>query len=266
MTFLKPFQTFSNDRKKQIKYVLTDIDDTLTVDGKLPAIAYNAMELLHNAGIKVVPITGRPAGWCDHFARMWPIDGLVGENGAFYFYYDNENRKMIRKFWRSDAQREEDKKELACLQEQILREVPGCMVSGDQSYREADLAIDFCEDVEPLPMNQVKKIVSIFEAAGAIAKISSIHVNGWFGNYDKLAMTRKLFKDIFQIDLGSSREEMLFSGDSPNDSPMFAFFPNSVGVANVLQFAGEIDSKPAWITGKEGGYGFAEMVDVLLDC
>ncbi|HIP39069.1 MAG TPA: HAD-IIB family hydrolase [Desulfocapsa sulfexigens] len=265
MTFLQPFRSFSQTHKQQIKYVLTDIDDTLTVDGKLPAIAYNAMELLQNAGIKVIPITGRPAGWCDHFARMWPIDGLVGENGAFYFYYDSENRKMIRKFWRSDTQRKKDKNVLAGLQEQILREVPGCMVSCDQSYREADLAIDFCEDVEPLPMHQVKKIVSIFEAAGAIAKISSIHVNGWFGNYDKLAMTRMFFSDVFQVDLDKHKEEMLFSGDSPNDSPMFAFFPNSVGVANILQFADEIDSKPAWLTEKKGGYGFAEMVDILLD-
>ena len=113
-------------------------------------------------------------------------------------------------------------------------------------------------------MAEVRKIVSLFEKAGAVAKISSIHVNGWFGDYDKLAMTRKLFEEIFNISLENNKNEILFSGDSPNDAPMFAFFQNSVGVANILQFTDEIPHEPTWVTQKEGGYGFAEMVDILL--
>ncbi|MCK5069059.1 MAG: HAD-IIB family hydrolase [Desulfocapsa sp.] len=262
---MKPFQTFPTTDKKQIQYVLTDIDDTLTVNGKLPAVAYSAMERLQQASIKVIPITGRPAGWCDHIARMWPVDGLVGENGAFYFYYDQESRKMIRRYWRNEEQRKKDSTKLHTIEKQILKDVPGCRVSVDQPYREADLAIDFCEDVDPLPLTAVNKIVSIFESAGAVAKISSIHVNGWFGDYDKLAMTKRLFKEIFQLDLESRKENIVFSGDSPNDSPMFAFFPSSVGVANVLQFDDELKNKPTWVTKGKGGYGFAEMVDILLD-
>ena len=94
---MNPFKTFPKETRQQIRYVLTDIDDTLTLDGKLPAVAYGAMERLQQNGIKVIPITGRPAGWCDHIARMWPVDGLVGENGAFYFYYDEKQRKMARR-------------------------------------------------------------------------------------------------------------------------------------------------------------------------
>ena len=261
---MKPFHSFPRETKQQIRYVLTDIDDTLTLDGKLPAVAYSAMERLQQTGIKVIPITGRPAGWCDHIARMWPVDGLVGENGAFYFYYDSKKQKMVRSFWRSEEQRREDKLKLAALQEQILHKVPGCRVSVDQPYREADLAIDFCEDVQPLTMPEVKKIVSIFESAGAVAKISSIHVNGWFGDYDKLSMTKRFFSEVFRVDLDSQKELVIFSGDSPNDAPMFSFFPNGVGVANVLQFADDLEHKPAWITKEKGGYGFAEMVDILL--
>ena len=261
---MKPFNSFPRETRQQIKYVLTDIDDTLTLDGKLPAIAYSAMERLQKAGIKVIPITGRPAGWCDHIARMWPVEGLVGENGAFYFYYDIQSRKMVRCFWRSDEQRREDRIQLARLQERILRDVPGCRVSVDQPYREADLAIDFCEDVQPLSMDAVKKIVSIFESAGAVAKISSIHVNGWFGDYDKLSMTRLFFEEVFKVSLDEIKERVVFTGDSPNDSPMFSYFPHSVGVANVLHFKERMDCDPAWITEKEGGYGFAEMVDTLL--
>ncbi len=262
---VKPFHTFPREAKAQVRYVLTDIDDTLTLNGKLVAVAYSAMERLQEAGINVIPITGRPAGWCDHIARMWPVAGLVGENGAFYFHYDHQNRKMVRSFWRSDEQRREDRRQLLLLQERILCDVPGCGLSVDQPYREADLAIDFCEDVEPLPMEAVKKIVAIFKSAGAVAKISSIHVNGWFGDYDKLSMTRKFFSEIFQVDVDSRQESILFAGDSPNDCPMFAHFPNSVGVANILQFTDELSCKPGWITEEKGGYGFAEMVDILLD-
>ena len=261
---MKSIQDFPSTSKHQIKYVLTDIDDTLTNDGYLPAIAYSAMEHLQQAGIKVIPITGRPAGWCDHIARMWPVDGLVGENGAFYFYYDHVQHIMIRRFWRTKEQRKIDQQKLNQLQGLILSKVPGCAISADQQYREADLAIDFCEDVPALSKIEVAKIVHVFQENGAIAKISSIHVNGWFGDYDKLVMTKRLFREIFKLDLDSNKESVIFSGDSPNDAPMFAYFPHGVGVANILNFLEDLPTKPAWVTREEGGYGFAEMVDVLL--
>ena len=132
------------------------------------------------------------------------------------------------------------------------------------SRREADLAIDFCEDVRPIPMEDVNEIVRCFTRAGAKAKISSIHVNGWFGDYDKLATTRLLFEDVFRSDLDRIKDQVIFSGDSPNDAPMFEFFPNSVGVANVTRFKDKMDCQPSWVTENEGGYGFAEMVDMLL--
>jgi HAD superfamily hydrolase (TIGR01484 family) len=261
---MQVFDAFPQKNKQHIRYLLTDIDDTLTLDGKLPAVAYSAMERLQLSGVKVIPITGRPAGWCDHIARMWPVDGLVGENGAFYFYYNIKTRKMVRRYWRKKEQRQEDANRLNELAKQILLDVPGCRISADQAYREADLAVDFCEDVTPLGMEEVNKIVSLFEKAGAVAKISSIHVNGWFGNYDKLAMTKKFFKEVFSISLEDHKDSIIFSGDSPNDAPMFSFFQNSVGVANILQFSEQMEYQPTWVTRKEGGYGFAEMVDILL--
>ena len=261
---MRPLKEFPKKALAQIQYVLTDIDDTLTVDGQLPAIAYEALERLHDTGIKVVPITGRPAGWCDHMARMWPIDGIVGENGAFYFYYQHKQRKMLRRYWKSTQERLQDRIRLDKLRDRILKEVPGARVASDQAYREADLAIDFREDVPALPMGQVEKIAAIFREAGANAKISSIHVNGWFGNYDKLSMTRVMFREIFEKDLETIKEMVIFSGDSPNDEPMFEYFPNAVGVANISQFKDSLSSKPAWITTKQGGYGFAELVEMLL--
>ncbi len=251
--------------KKAIRYVLSDIDDTLTSNGRLPAVVFTAMEGLKQANVSTIPITGRPAGWCDHIARMWPVDGLVGENGAFYFHYDDRARKMRRRYYKSEAQRNADRQKLEKLKIEILKKVPGCRVSADQAYREADLAIDYCEDIPPLPMEEVDRIVGLFEAAGARAKISSIHVNGWFGEYDKLTMTRMLFEEVFNVNLENAIENVIFIGDSPNDIPMFRFFPHSVGVANVLQFKDKMTHKPAYVTQQEGGYGFAEMVDWLLE-
>ena len=262
---MKPIEKFSVQDKQRIRYVLTDIDDTLTHHGRLPAVVFAAMEDLNQAGIRVVPITGRPAGWCDHIARMWPVDGLVGENGAFYFRYDDQGKRMIRRYWKASAERERDRQRLDAIGRRVLAEVPGCAVASDQAYREADLAIDFCEDVPALPLSAAEAIRTIFQAAGATAKISSIHVNGWFGDYDKLAMSRLLFQEVFQKKLEDVRDQVVYCGDSPNDAPMFAFFPHSVGVANVLAFENQLASAPTYVTRDEGGFGFAEMVAVLLD-
>ncbi len=261
---MKPLNDFPQDKKSSINYLLTDIDDTITNQGRIPACAFKALEDLDKAGIKVIPITGRPAGWCDHIARMWPVKGVVGENGAFYFVYDTDAKKMIRRYFKTDQQRLQDKKKLAIIEQNILQQVPGCKVSADQPYREADLAIDFSEDVQALSQMDIDKIVDIFEQEGATAKISSIHVNGWFGNYDKLSMTKIMFKEVFKKDIDKIKENIIFSGDSPNDEPMFEYFPNSVGVANVLAFKDTLKSKPAWITKKRGGFGFSQLAKVLL--
>jgi HAD superfamily hydrolase (TIGR01484 family) len=258
-----PIDQLPPEIKKTIQYVLTDIDDTLTFKGRLPAHVFGSMERLQKAGIKVVPITGRPAGWCDHIARMWPVDAVVGENGAFYFAYDEGRRKMIRRYFKDEKQRIEDRGKLKDLQKIILENVPGCALSADQVFREADLAIDFCEDVPPLPMEAVKQIKKYFEDAGAEAKISSIHVNGWFGNYDKLSMTRILFEERFSTELSQVQDSVVFCGDSPNDAPMFHYFQNSVGVANILDFTDRLDHPPTWVTKQPGGHGFTEMVELL---
>ncbi|RPH48291.1 MAG: HAD-IIB family hydrolase [Desulfobacteraceae bacterium] len=259
-----PFSEFPGELKSNIGYVLTDIDDTLTSNGRLPALVFTAMENLKMAGIRIVPITGRPAGWCDHIARMWPVDGLVGENGAFYYSYDWTRKKMLRRYWKTEKDRKKDRKKLDKIKHEILKKIPGCAVASDQAFREADLAIDYCEDVPPLTMEDAEEIAEFFHVSGARAKISSIHVNGWFGDYDKLAMTRLFFEEVFNENLESVKDQVIFTGDSPNDSPMFGYFPSSVGVANVLHFRGKMTHEPAWVTEKEGGHGFAEMVETLL--
>ncbi len=261
---MRPISEFPTARCRAVRYLLTDIDDTLTLGGRIPAEAFAAMAQLRAAGLVVVAVTGRPAGWCDHIARMWPVDGVVGENGAFYFHYDDAARTMRRRYWKDAAARAADRRRLAGIEAQVLAEVPGAAVAADQAYREADLAIDFREDVAPLDEAAVARIVAIFRAAGAHAKVSSIHVNGWFGDYDKLEMTRRLFDEVFGVALDAVRDVTVFVGDSPNDAPMFGYFPDAVGVANVADFAGRLDAEPAWVTRQRGGHGFAELAATLI--
>ena len=250
--------------RRGIVGVLADIDDTLTTDGKLTASAYAALERLKNAGRIVVPVTGRPAGWCDHIARMWPVDAVVGENGAFYMRYDATRRKLVRRFGASADEREAQRRRIADIARTILAAVEGTALASDQHYRESDLAIDYCEDVEPLDQASVDRIVALMEAEGMTAKVSSIHVNGWFGRHDKLSMTRTLFADAHGIALDAQRDTFVFAGDSPNDAPMFGYFPNAVGVANLRRFIDRMPTPPAYITASEAGAGFVELVDFLL--
>jgi HAD superfamily hydrolase (TIGR01484 family) len=261
---VKPLAEFPVADRGRIRGVLTDIDDTLTTHGRLFAAAYSAMERLQHAGLLVIPVTGRPAGWCDHIARMWPVDAVVGENGAFWFRHDSKARKLVKRYVISEMERSRRSEQLMKIGKKILTQVPGSAIAGDQAYREADLAIDFCEDVPALPREAVAKIVEIMEAEGLTAKVSSIHVNGWFGDYDKLSTTKTMLKEDFDIDLEQDREQFVFAGDSPNDQPMFAYFPNAVGVANVLQMADLMTDFPKWITASAGAHGFAELADALI--
>jgi HAD superfamily hydrolase (TIGR01484 family) len=244
--------------------VLTDIDDTLTTGGQLLSVAYGALERLRGAGLLVIPVTGRPAGWCDHIARMWPVDAVVGENGAFWFRYDAGARRLFKRYVIGDAERRLRAERLEAIGRRIVAEVPGSAIASDQPYREADLAIDFREDVAPLPRAAVARIVAIMEAEGLTAKVSSIHVNGWFGGYDKLSTAKRMMREEFAIDLDQSRGEFVFVGDSPNDQPMFGYFPNAIGVANVREMSDLIAQLPAFVTPSPGAAGFAEVADALL--
>ena len=244
---------------RAVRFVLLDIDDTLTTGGKLGAQAYAALEALQRGGKRVIPVTGRPAGWCDHIARMGPVDAVVGENGAFYFWF--ADGKLGKRFIDDPATRAQRRAELEGISRAILRQVPGAAIASDQPYRETDLAIDYCEDVPRLPVESVERIAALMRQAGLTAKVSSIHVNGWFGSYDKLATARALFTERFGLDLETVNRQVVYAGDSPNDAPMFGFFDHSVGVANVRRFPG---LAPKYVTAAESGAGFAELVAHLL--
>ena len=242
-----------------------DIDDTLTRRGKLLASSYNALWKLHAAGLEVIPVTGRPAGWCDCIAREWPVDGVVGENGALAFWEEPQNGELslpiLKTMFHPEAVRN-DHPVLRRVRERAFAEVPGLRDAKDQFARLFDIALDFAEEEPVLPLSAAEKVKEIALAEGAVAKISSIHVNVWMGSYDKLSMAELFLSKRFgwQGDL----TEVVFTGDSPNDEPMFARFPLACAVANIRRYEGLVTTLPAFVATQEGGDGFAEIVETLL--
>ena len=248
-------------KRSQIKGICFDIDDTFSSHGKLTAEAFQALWNLKQAGFKLIPVTGRPAGWCDMIARFWPVDGVVGENGAFSFYMSEGKRKRIETLPAEEASRARSK--LQSLKISIEKNFPGVSFASDQNYREYDLAVDFCEDVTPWPESEVERLVKFCESQGAIAKISSIHVNTWFGNYTKIEGIRYFLSQLKTELKLPEFEEFIYVGDSPNDEPMFHAFELSVGVANVKPFLPKLKSPPKFMTSSEAGAGFSELARFL---
>lgn len=243
-----------------LRGLLCDIDDTLTLHGRLVPEAFLALQRAREAGLRVVPVTGRPAGWVDHLARMWPVDGVVGENGGLWFWM--AQGRLQRGFVQPAEERARNRARLDALAAEILAAVPGTALASDQGYRALDLAVDFREDVPPLDDAAVDAIVAAFTRVGATCKVSSIHVNGWFGDFDKLTGFRRLAGELGE---DPAPERWAFVGDSANDAPMFAHFPVSVGVANVDDFLPRIPVWPAFRADRPGGLGFADLVDRLLE-
>ena len=251
---------------RKLKFFFCDIDDTLTSGGLLTSESFSAIWRLHQSGIEVVPVTGRPAGWCDHIARMWPVAAVIGENGAFTYSYDREERKMRRVSLIDEQERTRGREKLERVRERVLREVPASRISADQAFRTIDLAIDFCEDVvPPLSPEQIDRICAIIEEEGATYKISSIHINCWFGSFDKVSGVRAFLDGRGRkLEDREVQDSISFIGDSPNDEPLFAAVRTSIAVANIRTFVDRLNRMPAYITERESAAGFSEAVQVIL--
>lgn len=256
-------QSLKNLNAKEIEIVFTDIDGTLTDGGRLPAESYSALWTLNDCGIVVIPVTGRPAGWCDLIARFWPVHGVVGENGALAYHHDG--KKMQRMEYASRKVQNARRAQLINIAREVKISIPRARISADQFSRRFDLAIDFAEDVHPpLSAKEIDAIVAIFEKNGAHAKVSNIHVNGWFGDFDKLSGCERYCNKWLGFELNKNLNRCLFVGDSPNDEPMFKYFSRSCGVANIQDFKNQIAHLPTYITKSREAGGFVEIANHLI--
>ena len=242
--------------------VLTDIDDTLTTDGVVPDHVVAAIARLKDAGLKVVPITGRPVGWSVPFARAWPVEAIVAENGAVALRR-NAQGSLDKLYQQGAEERACNFAKMQTVLEQIEATVPGAARATDSAGRECDIAVDHSEFTN-MPQAQIDQCVAIMKAAGMNATVSSIHINGWFGEHNKLEGARWIVRELFDIDLDVTLGQWVYIGDSTNDQLMFQHMPHSVGVANIERFVPQLKHLPRYVTTAERGDGFVQLADQLL--
>lgn len=250
-----------NQNWKQVDWVLTDVDDTLTWEGRLPPETLIALQKLRDSGKKVVAVTGACAGWCDHIAQLWPVDAVLGENGAFIME-KKDGYLTLRSGVPLEAIRD-DQTKLKAQVEDILRDYPDLSLTLDQSYRLCEVAIDIGQNRPRVDEAVIEEIVAKIHALGAHATASSIHINAWYGEHSKKATAT-----AFLTEKGLSSQEITtracYVGDSMNDQHMFEIMPNSVGVANIKHYWDRLTFHPSVLMTQPGGYGFAEFTQKLL--
>lgn len=242
--------------------VFTDIDDTLTTEGAITHDALQALADLKAAGLHVIPITGRPVGWSAPFAQSWPVDAIVAENGAVGLLH--QDGQPLHKIYQQDsATRAANFARMQEVLATIERSIPGARRSHDSPGRETDIAIDHSEFTH-LSTSAIHAVVHAMQTAGMTATVSSIHINGWYGEHDKLAGARWIVRELFGRDLDAEQDRWVYVGDSTNDQVMFECFTHSVGVANIRRFEAQLTHPPRFITQCERGAGFAELARHLL--
>ena len=279
-----PLSQWPLEARRNIIGVFTDIDDTLTTHGRITPDALQALADLKAAGLHVIPITGRPVGWAEPLAARLPVDAIVVENGAVALkmvdsaagtadFAQNTPQidiqpayllpKVLSKLYRQDAAaRADNLARMAHIAQQVLAQVPTAVLSRDHAGRETDLAFDY-KEFEDLSPETVQAILAVLKQAGMQTTVSSIHIHGCFGHFDKWTGAQWIVQQLFQRDLASEIDQWVFVGDSGNDQAMFQHFKYSVGVANIRRFESQLTHLPTYITPSERGAGFAEVAKAL---
>jgi hypothetical protein len=257
-----PMKQWPAASRGQLIGVFTDIDDTLTTEGAITPDALQALAALKAADLQVVAITGRPVGWSEPFARTWPLDAIVAENGAVAL--ERQPDGTLRKRYRQDlATRTANYTRMQQVLARIEREMPGVVRATDSASRECDIAIDHSEFAH-LSQAQIDEVVKRMRDEGMHATVSSIHINGWYGDHDKLVGARWIVRERWGRDLDAEMDRWVYVGDSTNDQLMFKTFANSIGVANVARFVPQLKDLPRYVTQGERGAGFAEVAAAVL--
>ncbi len=256
---LRPLAKLPPARLGTLHGVLTDIDDTLTAGGQIEPAALAALQALAAAGVPVIAITGRPAGWSEPFALAWPVAAIVAENGAVML---RRRGGLLQIDCVADvATRAANSLRLQACAQAVLQQVPGAVLAQDSAGRLTDIAIDHSE-FSDLPPERIAEVVALMQAHGLTATVSSIHINGWIGKHGKPSGARWAVAEA--LGLPFAADDWVYVGDSTNDQTMFELMPLSVGVANIARFVPQLQSLPAYVTRAERGAGFAELAAALL--
>ena len=259
---MQTLDALSRSEASSVRFLLTDVDDTITTEGKLRPVALEALYRLKEAGIRTICVTGGSAGWGDTYLRQWPVEAVLSESGAVCMYRENG---MIRKYVHPSIVQEGYAQRAEELIRKVLTEVPGAKLSSDQFARIYDIAFDHGSEPPYLDRDGIEQVVRLCKSLGAGTAVSSIHINAWFGSFDKFEGSRSFFQDVLALDESALLSQSCYCGDAPNDQVMFSRFPLSFGVGNIRLHEKTMQFLPRYAAASHGGAGFAEIVDALLD-
>ena len=260
-TSLKELRELPIEAAAAIRGLVFDIDDTVTREGVLEAVAFKAMHRAAEAGIVLIAVSGRPIGWADVVARTWPVRMALGENGAGWVW--RSGRGISEGYFSNETERAEQQQTLQKIRQDIRRKMPDILEANDQRARRCDAAFDVGETVQ-LPKDEVEALVSLIESHGVKSAVSSVHAHAIPGSWNKAVGVERALSEVLGIQLADELDRWAFVGDSSNDAAAFEFFSYSVGVANVSDHLHLLPSPPKYITERDRGRGFAELVDYLL--
>ena len=273
---MEPLAHWPAAARSCITGVFTDIDDTLTTHGAITPDALQALARLKSAGLCVIAITGRPVGWCEQIAASLPVDAIVAENGAVALVRNktlseislkppSDKDTTLSKIYQQDAiTRASNQVRMQQIGTRVMFEVPGVLTTRDSDGRETDLAFDYHEHAR-LPAATVQRVVDLLKGYGMHTTVSSIHIHGCFGDFNKWQGANWIVRELLQRDLAQEMDRWVFVGDSGNDQAMFEHFTHSVGVANIRRFEDQLTHLPPYITPSERGTGFAEVAQAILE-
>ena len=271
---MRPLHLWPASERSRIAGVFTDIDDTLTTDGSITPDALQALAQLKAAGLHVIAITGRPVGWCEPFAATWPVDAIVAENGAVALVPDkslsesglqpspNMRRPLSKLYQQTAGTRATNQARMQQIGTRVMFDVPGVFITRDGDGRETDLAFDYHEHARLSPAT-VQRVVGLLQGYGMHTTVSSIHIHGCFGDFNKWQGANWIVRELLQRDLAEELDHWVFVGDSGNDQAMFEHFTHSAGVANIRRFEDQLKHLPRYITPSERGAGFAEVAEAI---
>ncbi len=261
-------------KRKNVDRLFFDVDDTLTNDGQLLPAATDALHRAKALGLSLVAVTGRSLSWAEMLLRLFPLDAAVGETGAACLYWTlddevtgNGGRRVAALHSEPDADRRETNRlKRQAAAKEVFAAVPRARFALDNMGRVYDTAFDLVEDGPPLSAEEAKNIRDILGRHGLVVAQSSVHINAWFGAFDKATMVDRYLRDVCRTSLAEQAATLVYVGDSRNDGPMFAKSELSVGVANVaphLDALAAANQAPKFVVSGRGGAGFAQVVDAI---
>lgn len=241
---------------KNVRLVASDMDGTLTQQGKFTPALLQALEDLAKAGLSVLIVTGRSAGWVSGLVSYLPVEGAIAENGGLFYPAGCEAHVALTPISDLAAHRHE----LAKTFQQLQTEFPQIRESSDNRFR----ITDWTFDVQGLSPPELQRLGSLCQQLGWGFTYSNVQCHIKPPGQDKATGLLQVMRDRFPE---YTPEQVLTVGDSPNDESLFDWrcFPISVGVANVLDYASQLSHQPAYVTSAAEGKGFCELARYVLN-